>query len=870
MKRIFLYLLATIIICVNTIFNFNLVFADSTNVNKFKDISASLNHTIALKSDGTVWSWGSYGKKDKRNSIAPIQIMGISNVKALSAGPSADIFLIEDGTVWIYENEEPAILFDGDKWHYYEYKYQPIPKKVDGLNNVVAITAGGNYYLALKSDGTVFSWGNNSVGQLGDGTLERREKPVKVMELFCIKAIAAGGEHNIALKEDGTVWTWGNNRDGELGNYDGYDPHKVYQNLKSPIPKKVKGIDNVKEVDAGRFHTVVVKNDGTVWSWGWNQHGQLGEGDESESCTPAEVSGVKDIIGIAAGEYHTVAIKNDGTIYSWGLNRDGQLGINSLEMTSKKPQIVIGMSNTKAIGAGESHTIALKQDGSMFAWGDNEVGQIGDGTISNKRTPVQVENLKSIMSISAGGAHSTALDSEGKLWTWGWNDSGQLLSNELPMNSFPKVVLDNNDIKKVYSGASETNILYKDGTLQIWGNNYYFRNFNNIFESRMNPFNVKELKDVVDIACGSRHSLALRKDGTVWAWGQNFDDELGMDIKIATSLPVQIAGISDVVAISAGDRHSVALKRDGTVWTWGSNFEWQLGYGWDKEKTTPVKVEGLIDVVAITAGYEHTVVLKKDGSVWAWGHNNEGQLGYKTYEDKYKTPQKVDGLSDIVSVSAGYYFTAALKKDGTVWYWGYDNEEEINSGGIVEDEKLTPKKITGIQDITSICCGGFHLLAIRNDGTVWGFGRNDKGQLGMRDTNRLLPTKVKSSNIVLGIGNPRMIVNGSEKEVDAGNGTTPVIINGRTFLPIRAIIDELGGNIDWNSIEKKVVVRLNNKRIDLIINNDIAFIDGKRVPIGATPMIINGRTMLPIRFIAENLDCYVGWNSENSTIILNY
>ena len=234
--------------------------------------------------------------------------------------------------------------------------------------------------MAMKADGTVWTWGQNDYYQLGDGTQDDSSTPLEVTAVTDAAAIAAGGRHAVVLTEVGTVWAWG------YGN--------------SVLPEEVTGLTGVTAITAGYFHTVVLKNDGTVWAWGgYNNNGELGDGTTNSSSTPVQVVGpggtgfLTEVAAIAAGGYHTVALKNDGTVWTWGYNVNGQLGDGTTD-NSSTPVQVTEISDVSVIHAGFSHTLAGKSGGAIWAWGDNSKGQLGDGTTDNRLTPVIVYPFK--------------------------------------------------------------------------------------------------------------------------------------------------------------------------------------------------------------------------------------------------------------------------------------------------------------------------------------------------------------------------------------------------------------------------------------------------------------------------------------------
>lgn len=345
------------------------------------------------------------------------------------------------------------------------------------------ISGGGHHSLALKSDGTVWSWGRNNFGQLGNNKRSKKNTLVPVKNLEDVIAIASGTWHSMALRSDGTVWTWGLNNYGQLGD-------NTFRNRKTPV--QVKDLTDVIAIAGGYLHSLALKSDGTVWAWGSNWSGQLGnETIVGASEVPIQVNSLSNISAIACGGDHSLAIRSsDGTVWAWGNNFYSQLG-NGLSANSASPVLVIGLSNVSKINGGYIHSIALVSDGTVWAWGNNRYSQLGNGsTIEVRRTPVQVMDIDNITNISTKGWHNLALNSDGKVFSWGNNSNGQLGDNT----------------------HIERNI----------------------------PVEVKELQDVADISTGWRHSIALKSDGTIWAWGDNRFGQLGDRTFRDRKIPVQV------------------------------------------------------------------------------------------------------------------------------------------------------------------------------------------------------------------------------------------------------------------------------------------------------------------------------------------
>jgi alpha-tubulin suppressor-like RCC1 family protein len=276
------------------------------------------------------------------------------------------------------------------------------PVQVQNLSGVAAVAGSSVHSLALKSDGTVWAWGYNGVGQLGDGTTFNRDTPVQVQNLSGVTAVAGGGGHSLALKSDGTVWAWGYNRNGQLG--DG-------TTFNRDTPVRVQNLSGVTAVAGGASHSLALESNGTVWAWGDNAFGELGDGTHTDQVTPVWVQNLWfgfSVTAVAGSSVHSLALKSDGTVWAWGSNNYGELG-DGTTFNRDTPVQVQNLSGVTAVAGGASHSLALKSDGTVWAWGDNQQGQLGDGTTFNRHTPVPVQNLRRVTGVAAGDGHSLAV-----------------------------------------------------------------------------------------------------------------------------------------------------------------------------------------------------------------------------------------------------------------------------------------------------------------------------------------------------------------------------------------------------------------------------------------------------------------------------
>ena len=348
------------------------------------------------------------------------------------------------------------------------------------------------------------SWGSNDYGQLGDDSLNPRSLPGNVLNLPGVKQMSAGCYHGLAVMKNGTVKAWGYGGDGALGNNSDDDVH---------VPSTIPGLANVKAVSAGCDHSLALKENGTVWAWGDNFYGALGDGDRpNNSLVPVKVLGLDDVKSVVAADALSVALRENGTVYAWGYNGYGQLGAGETGTHTDVPGRVSRLTNVRQVSAysASQHVLALLENGSVRAWGNNTYGQLGDGSLDDANRPVRVVTINNVKSISGGYHHSLALTEEGVVWGWGQNDNGEMG--------------DGTDVDKPA------------------------------------PVKVERLTGVKAIAAGEQHNLALKHDGTLRGWGRNTDGQLGDGTEDTSVYPVRVNNLDDVRQFDAGYDFSYAIE----------------------------------------------------------------------------------------------------------------------------------------------------------------------------------------------------------------------------------------------------------------------------------------------------------------------
>ena len=336
---------------------------------------------------------------------------------------------------------------------------------------------------------TLWSWGRNYQGGLGDNSVTSRSSPVQTVSAGTSwREINLGNYHSLSIKTDNSLWVWGYNNHGQLGTNN-------ITNYSSPVTTTISGTF-WKTISAGFYHSAAIKTDGTLWMWGYNTDGELGDNTVTKRSSGVQtVSAGTNWKQVECGDYHTAAIKTDGTLWLWGYNAQGQLGDNTATHRSSPVQTVGGGSNWLQVSCGAYHTAAIKTDGTLWLWGRNDSSQLGVGSadLSNRSSPVQVFNAgTSWKEVSCGGYFTAGLKNNGSLWLWGSNDLGQIGDNgNLLLRYSPtETISGGNTWKQVDCKFKHTAAIKNDGSLWLWGANYFGCLGDNTMTHRSSPVQV--------------------------------------------------------------------------------------------------------------------------------------------------------------------------------------------------------------------------------------------------------------------------------------------------------------------------------------------------------------------------------------------
>ena len=471
-----------------------------------------------------------------------------------------------------------------------------------------------------------------------------------------------------------------------------------------------------KAVATGGEHACAVRNDGTVWCWGANDFGQLGDNTATDSEKPVQVAMLTDAaIAVAAGDSTSCALTKKGDVWCWGHNDAGELG-DGTNSDSRTPVQVKGVSGVTAIAVGSGHACALGGDGSVLCWGSNDDGQLGDGTTSDRNMAIAVPGLPAATAISCGDDTSCAVDGSGVLRCWGQNSSGQL----------------------------------GDGTMT----------------SAKTPTAVKMLPPVVGVAAGGGFTCANDAGGAVWCWGDNTNATLGNgDMGGMSVTPVQVLNASPLHQLVAGSGQACGRDDQQRLWCWGINYDARLGDGTYNSYDAVPTLSLMTSTVAMATGGEHTCAVDSKGAVRCAGFNRRGQLG-NGQRITQGAPQKVPGIANAIAVTAGGAHSCAALADGTVKCWGANDAGQLGDGNTLDS--ASPVDAVQLGGVTALTAGGDHTCAI-SGGSVFCWGNDDSSQLGTMSTfDSPVPQYVSQ------LGGGRM-------SVTLGDSSTCVIDKGQAY-----------------------------------------------------------------------------------------
>jgi alpha-tubulin suppressor-like RCC1 family protein len=597
----------------------------------------------------------------------------------------------------------------------------------------------------VKTDHTLWCWGSNDLGQLGNGTTTDSAVPVREhTHASDWTAVSTDWDHTCAVKTDHTLWCWGSNDYGQLGNGTTTDSAvPVREHTHANDWAAVSAGGNVEcDPSSGCYglgYTCAVKNDHSLWCWGLNDSGQLGDGTTTSSAVPVrEHSHASDWAAVSASVYHTCAMKTDHTLWCWGYNGSGELGDGTTTESDIPVREHSHAGDWAAVSAGGGHTCAVKTDHTLWCWGSNGTAELGNGTTTNSTVPVRERTHASDWAaVSAGEAYTCAVKTDHTLWCWGDNGSGELgigvtASSAVPVREHSHA----SNWTAVSAGEDHTCAVKTGHTLWCWGDNGTGQ-LGDGGPTTRSDVPVQERTHASDwaaVSAGGDYTCAVKTDHSLWCWGDNGHGELGDGTTTDSAVPVrEHTHASNWTAVSAGGDHTCAVKTDHTLWCWGSNPSGELGNGTATDSDIPVREHSHAgDWAAVSAGWDHTCAVKTGHTLWCWGDNGTGQLGDGGPTTDSAVPvREHTHASDWTAVSAGGDYTCAVKTGHTLWCWGDNGTGQLGDGGPTTGSDVPVQEHNHASDWTAVSAGGDHACAVKTDHSLWCWGNNYSGQLGI-------------------------------------------------------------------------------------------------------------------------------------------
>jgi alpha-tubulin suppressor-like RCC1 family protein len=539
-------------------------------------VSAGGFHTCAVLVAGGAKCWGynSFGELGDSSSTdrnTAVDVSGLtSGVSNISSGSHHTCAVLTTGAVRCWGHNTYGSLGDGSTTH------RNAPVNVSGLTSgVTSIMTGDFHSCVVMNTGGAKCWGYNSSGEAGNGTISRQTSPVDVTGLSSgVAELEAGSSVTFARLTSGSMMGWGANSFGQVG-----DNSTTVRNTVVDIYGLASGVSAIATYES---HTCVLLSTGGVKCWGYNGEGPLGDGTRLSRLTPVDVSGLTSgVSAIATGGEHSCAILTTGAVKCWGYNSSGQIGDNTTTRRTSPIDVSGLTSGATAIEAGYFHTCAIVSGG-VKCWGNNGSGQLGDNSTTNRTAPVDVSGLTSgVSAISLGLEHSCALiASTGGVKCWGNNTEAQLGDNSVTQRNTPVDVSGlTSGVSAISAGGYHTCALLTSGGVKCWGKNTFGELGDNSTTQRTTPVNVSGLTSGVSaVSTGHYHSCAILTAGDVKCWGANSAGEMGDNTLIDRLTPVSVLGLSSgVSAVVAGPYHTIVILNTGTAKGWGSDYNFQLG-----------------------------------------------------------------------------------------------------------------------------------------------------------------------------------------------------------------------------------------------------------------------------------------------------
>jgi alpha-tubulin suppressor-like RCC1 family protein len=712
------------------------------------------DHTLGIKSNGTLWAWGlntlgQLGTGDTVSRSSPVQI-GTSSWTMISVSTTGFTLAIRaDGALFTWGNGALGRLGDSTTIS----KSSPIQI---GANSWTSISAGTSHAAAIDINGSLWTWGLGTSGQLGDSTSVTKSSPVLVSGTDSWIQVSAGSDRTFGITTLNELYAWGSAANGSLG---------LGNVTNRNTPGRV-GLSSWIMVSSANSsnNAYGITVDNLLFSWGFGGSGRLWNSSTITRSSPVQV-GTSSWSLISGGYIGAAGLLTNNLLYTGGLNTSGEQGRVTLVSSTSSPAIVGAITDSwNAISAGNGHTLAIRSEGSLWAWGLGTNGQLGDNTLTSVSQPTKI-GASSWTTISAGNLFSVGI-SDNNLYAWGINSSSQLGDNTVVRKSSP-VLVDSSGWTQVYA-ATTTGVGVKNNSMYIWGTNITDSNTDvpGVVTNTV-PRHVPSINDSFTfINAGTEHSVAIRNDGLLFTWGLNSSGQLGLNDTAPRSLMTQVGSSSFTMALTTTDA-TVALSSDNKLFAFGNNSVGQLGQGDQIDRSSPVQV-GSNSWITIGTTNSAIAAVDTTNKLYTWGGGSVGEQGTLRTAAINTSPSFVKTINDSWTVvTSGTDTTYAIRDDGLLYAWGLNSSGQLGVNNTINT--IVPVKI-GTSSWQLVKAGGAHVLAYGGDKLLYSWGLNNVGQLGDGTlVNKSSPVQV--SNITAN-GYWSVSFDGTEDYIDVPNDTS--------------------------------------------------------------------------------------------------
>ncbi len=645
-----------------------------------------------------------------------------------------------------------------------------------------ALTVGGGGGCFIKPDHTLWCWGTNALGEVGDGTQLERPAPVKVGAASDWVAVSSGYEHTCGLHADGSAQCWGKNLSGQLG---------IGSAAVTLAPATIP-MTTWDTISTGYDHSCGIEPDGTLWCWGNDSDGQLGIGNQPNQLAPAKVGADTDWIAVSAGQQATCALKKNGDLYCWGSDNFGQLG-NGAAPASDTP-VHVGAASWRSVASSQALACGVQTNGTLWCWGNDDVGQLGDGGYTSVDAPTQVGTDTDWSDVAPGiGLEVCARKSSGDVLCWGNDAYGEVADGVTSRTPTTPAPIPGTGWLGVAVGQGHACALPANGGVSCWGIDEEGQLGDGRDADFFVPAPVSSADTFLSLSVGGDMSCAIRADHTLWCWGLNAFAGLS-PTRTRVDVPLQVGIASDWESVDVAVHHVCATKLGHTLWCWGDDTNDVLGTGFPGAiYDTPQQVGTGTDWRQISVGAELSCGVRTGGTLWCWGH---GPVGDGTSNDA-PAPVKVGSASDWVSVSTGEGFACGLRTGNVLSCWGLNGAGQIGDGS--NTTALAPVIVAAGSQWLSVETSGLGVggstCAIRDDHALfcWGDGTTSPTRVGTATWDSVRVGSTHRCAIAAGV----LSCWGENGDGQIGNGVKGAAV--ATPLPIGAANDWADVQPSWFS-----------------------------------------------------------------------